>query len=432
MERINTSQVDEFGFDIDTTFSFNQFKENLYSSQQRLNGYDKKLDYLLELDEEIKLFGIPIPKTEEQFDKVSKYISLKKTFEFLLEQIYDFNIDIVYFDFDINTQFNPLERYYISVYEKTGLKPNEITDYSTFVDELDNDIYKFFSQSRQFIDSIESVYKPFYLFRITEFPNYTFYYENVNQNSFYYIENNVIYSKTVESTVIQNNNIYQNSNLIGNGIQTVNFDQFIEIKNQSDLLLFSFNHTDSSNQTFYNFIDNLLLDNYKTFIESYSNIFANYMYLNNLDISLYQFIKKYLETTKQKVFLSETQSSVIYPSRYQQLNNINVGFYYVNGQEEICVLKIFDYQIVDRFYTNFIIHNILKQAKDISNKYLIKTVNHNQHYEGKALLEEYLNGLQQNELILDYRVNLNIEGEKAEFNVYIKDRNIPDSVFQII
>jgi hypothetical protein len=48
------------------------------------------------------------------------------------------------------------------------------------------------------------------------------------------------------------------------------------------------------------------------------------------------------------------------------------------------------------------------------------------------LLEEYLNGLQQNELILDYRVNLNIEGEKAEFNVYIKDRNIPDSVFQII
>jgi hypothetical protein len=65
MERINTSQVDEFGFDIDTTFSFNQFKENLYSSQQRLNGYDKKLDYLLELDEEIKLFGIPIPKTEE-------------------------------------------------------------------------------------------------------------------------------------------------------------------------------------------------------------------------------------------------------------------------------------------------------------------------------------------------------------------------------
>jgi len=55
------------------------------------------------------------------------------------------------------------------------------------------------------------------------------------------------------------------------------------------------------------------------------------MYKDNLDISLYQFIKKYLQITKNKVFLPKPEDSIIYPSRYQYLNNINVGFYYVNG-----------------------------------------------------------------------------------------------------
>jgi len=35
-------------------------------------------------------------------NNINKYISLYNTFEYVLDRIYDYNIDILYFDFDIN------------------------------------------------------------------------------------------------------------------------------------------------------------------------------------------------------------------------------------------------------------------------------------------------------------------------------------------
>jgi len=46
------------------------------------------------------LFGIPIPISN--MNNINKYISLYNTFEYVLDRIYDYNIDILYFDFDIN------------------------------------------------------------------------------------------------------------------------------------------------------------------------------------------------------------------------------------------------------------------------------------------------------------------------------------------
>lgn len=419
MLNLNTQNVDEFGFDIDNSQEYQLFKEHLYSQYQRQNGYDTKLDELLEINEQINLFGIPIPISN--MNNINKYISLYNTFEYVLDRIYDYNIDILYFDFDINIQFNPIERYQINKWLETNSVDIDYINYP-FLDYTDDDVYKLFSLSKSFINEIESVYKPFFLFRIQKYEDQIVYKEYVIDNDVCYVTNNVISSYTISNTQVQNQ-IYQNNILVGTGEQIVQYEQDISTGQ------FTFHHV--QDYTFYDYINSLYLEQYKEYTERYTNVFVNYMY-GNQDRSLQIFIKEYIKLIKGEQYFPSLEEELVYPSRNKQLNDIRVGFSYMYGEEEINVIKVFDYQLIDKYYVNFIMHNILKEQQNISKKYIIGSVDKNVHFQGKSMLEDYLNTLKQNQLIYDYRVDLQYDNDKAELNVYIKDKNINKEVFKLI
>lgn len=366
-------------------------------------------------------------------NSIERQLQMKDTIEFLKDNIADYNLDFISFEYKQDEYLNPLNRIQID-----NLLKDDILNSTILLDTLNQNID--FSQfdlnqintKRQYFLSLYKDLEKFMfdnkiyqriLVDLNSDINY--YKEYIDSVGFYFVENN----KQFQYHIFNGNLDYQ---MINQEYQFFDFKQNETVTIDLETAI-QYTHTNYQLLTLEEKIDNFK-ENNEYFVQNQFNLLnINYCYDEYEKIySLYINLKDNLNFIYDRQINNIVDSNQnITEKDYQSLEKNKISYWYKNADNT-------NYKISYNYFTQDIKHRqfvytlnymFKKQRNIIDQEKLLGQINYNKKSIENSF-ESFLRDMVNKNLILDYNFKIKREDENLKFEIILRSNRLDDKMYK--
>lgn len=366
-------------------------------------------------------------------NNLQRYLQLKDTIEFLKDNIEDYNLDFIHFQYKQDEYLNPLQRLQYDqlstdiIVNSTNILQdlNQNIDFSTF------DLTNINSKKQQYLNLYKDLEKymldnKIYQRLLTDVnADIKYYEEYINSFEMYFVEYN-----SMEQYYINQGNLEKQ--YIEDKYGYYNF-----LQNETVNIYFNINkvyiHTNYQLLTLEDKLDNFQ-NNHETFVQNDFNLLnINYCYdISDNNYSLYVNLKDNLN------FLYDNQlSNVIGITNdlkqldLQQLEKNKISYMYKNGSNINYKISYnhFIPNIKHRYFVYTLNHMFKNQRQIVNDESLLGQVNYNKS-DIQNKFQTFLDDMVQKSLILDYDIKITRIEDNLKFEIIMYSNRLDNKMYK--
>lgn len=366
-------------------------------------------------------------------NNLQRYLQLKDTIEFLKDNIEDYNLDFIHFQYKQDEYLNPLQRLQYDqlstdiIVNSTNILQdlNQNIDFSTF------DLTNINSKKQQYLNLYKDLEKymldnKIYQRLLTDINvDIKHYEEYINSFEMYFVEYN-----SMEQYYINQGNLEKQ--YIEDKYGYYNF-----LQNETVNIYFNINkvyiHTNYQLLTLEDKLDNFQ-NNHETFVQNDFNLLnINYCYdISDNNYSLYVNLKDNLN------FLYDNQlSNVIGITNdlkqldLQQLEKNKISYMYKNGSNINYKISYnhFIPNIKHRYFVYTLNHMFKNQRQIVNDESLLGQVNYNKS-DIQNKFQTFLDDMVQKSLILDYDIKITRIEDNLKFEIIMYSNRLDNKMYK--
>lgn len=366
-------------------------------------------------------------------NEIERYYQMKDTITFLKDNIEDYNLDFISFEYKQDKYLNPLNRLQIDNLSKDIIinstdilqELNSVIDFNTFdLTSINDDKLQFISLykdlEKYMLDN--KIYQRIILDLNNSINHYK---EYIDQYGMYFVNNNQMWQYAVNSGTLEKQNIESNNgyyNFMQNELVNIQFQVNIEYQHKNYSVLTLEEKIDS-------FVNNL-----KYYENNQFNLLnINYIYDDNRhNYSMFQNVKDNLNF----IYDSNTNNIINIEQNVptldiQCLEKNKISYWYMNNQNINYKISynFFLQEIKHRQFVYTLNHMFKNQKTIIDNNKLLGQINYNkQEIENEFV--HFLDVMKDKKLILDYKLKIERKGEDLKFEIILHSNRLDGKMYK--